>query len=135
MTIADYNENFLGAEWIYGDEEPPEDLQYCGDEVTWVLDDAGVLTISGRGYPFSYRSHEAPWYNQRNEIFSVVVEDGVNSLESYFFEDCECSFTLPMLGDKHIFSAWEPPVPSPSEVLATLRPAPRQGTGSQQAGL
>ena len=52
-----------------------------------------------------------------------------------FFLKTECCFTLPMLGDKHIFSAWEPLVPSPSEVLATLRPAPRQGTGSQQASL
>ena len=62
---------------------------YCGDNMTWTLSDTGVITLSGTGSPFDYKSHEVPWYEQRNNIYSIVVEDGINSLGSYFFEDCE----------------------------------------------
>lgn len=56
-------------------------------------------------------------------------------IDLFFLKERECCFTLPMLEDRHIFSAWEPQSSVPQEILATLRPAPRQGTGSQQAGL
>ena len=47
---------------------------YCGDEVTWTLSDTGVLTISGTGETFGYKSHGAPWYNQRDSISSVISD-------------------------------------------------------------
>ena len=35
----------------------------CGDNLTWVLDDNGTLTISGSGtmFDYGYSSNYAPW--------------------------------------------------------------------------
>lgn len=38
----------------------------CGDNLTWTLDDAGTLTISGTGAMTNYSSSsKAPWYELR----------------------------------------------------------------------
>ena len=33
----------------------------CGDNLTWVLDDQGILTISGTGAMEDYNSWSLPW--------------------------------------------------------------------------
>ena len=53
----------------------------CGDNLTWTLDDTGLLTISGTGAMEDYSSGStAPWYNKRTAITSVVIENGVSSI-------------------------------------------------------
>ena len=49
-------------------DEPAADA--CGDNLTWALDDAGTLTISGTGdmWIFYWAQYPAPWYDQRNSI-------------------------------------------------------------------
>lgn len=47
----------------------------CGDNVTWTLDDNGMLTISGTGDMDGY--YEAPWHNLINSIKNVIIENGV----------------------------------------------------------
>ena len=69
----------------------------CGDDLTWTLDDDGVLTISGTGTMNAYStSSTAPWYDSRTSITSVVVEEGVTSIGVYAFYNCtkmtSCSF-------------------------------------------
>ena len=50
----------------------------CGTNLTWSLDDEGVLTISGEGKMANYSEDStAPWYSQRTQIKNVVIEDGV----------------------------------------------------------
>ena len=62
----------------------------CGENVTWVLDDAGTLTISGTGAMVDYDSTNAvSWRNLRSSITAVVVEDGVTSIGRYAF--CWCT--------------------------------------------
>ncbi len=61
----------------------------CGDDLTWVLKGNGVLTISGTGDMYDYPSGRAPWYEYRDSIMSVVVEDGATSIGNYAFYDCE----------------------------------------------
>ncbi|MBQ2066715.1 MAG: leucine-rich repeat domain-containing protein, partial [Clostridiales bacterium] len=66
-----------------------------GDNVSWTLDDAGVLTISGTGDMEDFHFFEDssigssrlnyPWYEQRNSIKNVVIEDGVTSIGEYSF--------------------------------------------------
>ena len=61
----------------------------CGDNLTWSLKD-GTLTISGTGdmYDYDYEAsgnETAPWYDIRDQISSVVVEDGVTSVGNYAF--------------------------------------------------
>lgn len=60
----------------------------CGDDLTWVLDDAGVLTINGSGEMADYGSSTyAPWYPYRQEIAAVRIEEGVTSLGNHAFDN------------------------------------------------
>ncbi len=73
----------------------------CGDSgsnVTWSLDDNGTLTISGSGKIEDYRSDiDQPWYSNRSDITSVVIEPGVTSIGSQAFYECSnlTSITIP----------------------------------------
>ena len=73
----------------------------CGDSgsnVTWLLDDNGTLTISGSGKIENYRSDiDQPWYSNRSDITSVVIEPGVTSIGSLAFYKCSnlTSITIP----------------------------------------
>ena len=70
----------------------------CGDNLTWNLDDQGILTISGTGAMWNWDVWEnnSPWYN--NTIKKVVIEDGVTTIGSYAF--CSCvSMTEVIIGE------------------------------------
>lgn len=77
----------LYAKWIAAGENPEPD-----DRLKWSLDDAGTLTISGNGdmpnYGRDMTVKAAPWYNQRDSIKQVVIENGVTSIGSEAFLDC-----------------------------------------------
>lgn len=76
-----------------------EESGNCGD-LTWHLDDAGTLTISGtgpmpeftrtaetyKGYVVGY-SYNMPWYNSesRDLIKKIVISSGVTSIGQYSF--------------------------------------------------
>ena len=65
----------------------------CGRNVNWVLGEDGVLTISGEGNMENYDSNDsssnkAPWYQYRDSIRSVVIENGVNSIGYSAFLRC-----------------------------------------------
>ncbi len=52
----------------------------CGDNLTWVLDDEGTLTISGTG-----DMESTPWRSVSTSIKKVIIEDGVTNVENYAF--------------------------------------------------
>ena len=61
----------------------------CGENLTWTLDDAGLLTISGTGDMTNYSLCEAPWWeNYCDVILSVVIESGVTGIGDCAFQDC-----------------------------------------------
>ena len=62
----------------------------CGEKLTWVFDEAsGILTISGSGDMTEYaKAGDAPWYGHRKEINRVIIPEGVTSIGSYAFADC-----------------------------------------------
>ena len=68
----------------------------CGNDLTWALDDAGTLTISGIGNMDHYGSQlvnnkyitTAPWGEYYNTIKSVVIEAGVTSIGECAFYGC-----------------------------------------------
>ena len=60
----------------------------CGDGLTWTLTGDGTLTISGSGKMTNYTGGYAPWYNMRDRILSVVVEQGVTSIGDDAFWYC-----------------------------------------------
>ena len=68
----------------------------CGDNLTWTLDDAGLLTISGTGDMYDYSQDSVPWAEYREIIQSVTLVNGVTSVGDYAFYDITHtnSFTL-----------------------------------------
>ena len=68
-----------------------------GDNLTWILDDEGVLTISGTGAMANWTRRGSPWYANKDKIESVMIEDGVTSIGKYAFFDCSslASIKLP----------------------------------------
>jgi len=70
----------------------------CGDDLTWVLDSDGILTISGSGAMADYAScSNSPFYQRRSSIKTVVLESGVTSIGSNAFYNCSGleSVTIP----------------------------------------
>jgi len=73
--------------------------------LTWTLDDAGTLTISGTGEMIStwdpiqpsYLVYNPPWYNNRDSIKSVVIGEGVTTIGRFAFYNCTAltSVTIP----------------------------------------
>ncbi|MCR5664988.1 MAG: leucine-rich repeat protein [Oscillospiraceae bacterium] len=66
----------------------------CGKNLTWTLDDEGKMTISGTGDMWDFEqyfwdySDIAPWYDYRDLITSVVVNEGATSIGEHAFLRC-----------------------------------------------
>lgn len=65
----------------------------CGDNLEWVLEDNGKLTISGTGTMHDYTATDkAPWDSYKNSysktITSLVMEEGITSVGNYAFDSC-----------------------------------------------
>ena len=69
----------------------------CGENLTWALDSNGTLTISGTGNMAGWETDHAPWYDNRDSIKTVIIEDGVTSIGANAFFDCKglSSVTIP----------------------------------------
>ncbi len=73
----------------------------CGENLTWTLDAAGTLTVSGTGamedYNYHYYYKVAPWYQSLGSIQVVVIESGVTSIGDSAFYRCSSliSITIP----------------------------------------
>lgn len=60
----------------------------CGENISWELDYDGTLNITGTGEMNSYGLLDSPWSKYRDEITNVIIEDGVESIGSYAFNEC-----------------------------------------------
>ncbi len=77
----------------------------CGDNLSWALDENGVLSISGTGEMADYsliteegtETADTPWYSIRENIFAVKIEIGATKIGDYAFFDCPnlTSITIP----------------------------------------
>lgn len=73
-------------------------VDICGENLSWNLDEYGILTISGTGdmtdftgiglTSSGYESCSAPWSSQRNNIRGIIIEDGVTTIGNYAFFRC-----------------------------------------------
>ena len=63
--------------------------ELCGDSVVWSFDESsGILSISGC-YPMrDYERGTAPWYDIRDRIKTVTIEQWVSHIGNYAFADC-----------------------------------------------
>ncbi|MDO4651008.1 MAG: leucine-rich repeat domain-containing protein, partial [Eubacteriales bacterium] len=62
-----------------------------GGDISWILDEQGVLTISGVGDMNCYDTHtnKAPWYDYREEILTVIIDEGITSIGDCSFYNCK----------------------------------------------
>ena len=58
-----------------------------GNGVYWELSDNGKLTISGNGAMPDFKYKKTPWYNYRNNIQSIEIEEGVIAIGKNAFVD------------------------------------------------
>ena len=63
-----------------------ENTGSCGENCTWNLEN-GVLTISGTGEMANYSRYTSPWFNYKDNITSVFVNDGITSIGDWSFYD------------------------------------------------
>lgn len=71
----------------------------CGDNVTWTYNETThTLTISGSGRMYNYKwPNLGPWDSFRQDILSLLIEEGVTSIGNYAFYECSglTSVTIP----------------------------------------
>ena len=81
---------------IYGIAEETPTLGKCGESVTWSFNDTtGVLTISGTGDMYTKYVPYDQWeyYQYKDEITEVVVEEGITSIGDSAFGPFDDGFT------------------------------------------
>ncbi len=68
----------------------------CGENLTWTLDDEGVLTISGEGEMENYNetTHLPEWSDYLELIQAVKLEEGVTSVGDYAFKNYSSILTI-----------------------------------------
>ena len=82
-----------GAVWAAG----IVDSGTCGKNLTWTLDSAGKLTISGTGEMEDYDWNTFPWYGKRSSVNSVEIRSGVTSIGKYAFDNCDSLTSVSIL--------------------------------------
>ena len=91
----------------FADSETPNGV--CGDNLTWVLAN-GVLTISGTGEMYDYDWGSAPWYEFKDEVTKLVIEQGATSIGDQTFigltklADVQLSGGIVSIGDEAFYS-------------------------------
>ena len=92
ILARDLGSSFLANVTVHFGGESGADIASgtCGDNATWVLDADGMLTISGTGkiYDNSYYQNQAPWFDYREQILKIVVEEGITTIGACNFYSC-----------------------------------------------
>ena len=62
----------------------------CGNNLSWIIDENDVLTISGSGPMYNWGEDESPWCrsNFDGTISSVVFNGNITSIGDYAFLGC-----------------------------------------------
>ena len=86
ITIGSNNVPILSAEWVlnnYGS---------CGNNLSYELNDQGILTISGSGAMFDFTETVQPW--NPSEISAVLLPEELSYIGDYGFAYCSNVQTL-----------------------------------------
>ncbi|MBO5369774.1 MAG: leucine-rich repeat domain-containing protein, partial [Clostridia bacterium] len=90
VTVGTGNDDFNNASFHFSFVDNTVDSGVCGENLTWKVDDEGLLTVSGNGTMTSWTAAaETPWYAHYSTVNRVVIEEGVENIGAYAF----CNFT------------------------------------------
>ena len=62
------------------------DSGVCGESARWELYNDGTLYIRGTGRTYEY--YDSYYFANKNNILSVIVEEGITSIEAWLFRRC-----------------------------------------------
>lgn len=68
-----------------------DDSGSCGDNLTWTYVESNhTLTISGTGEmnDYFYLLTHSPWFSYRQDISTIIINDGVTSIGNSAFSSC-----------------------------------------------
>ena len=66
------------------------DFDIYGEDLTWILDSTGTLTISGTGAMPDFKDPSAaPWHKYADSIQDVLIEEGITSIGARAFAGLE----------------------------------------------
>lgn len=79
---------------------------FCGDEgdgtnLEWKIDSDYILTIRGKGRMANYNLYDEenevlyPWYDYKEKLFGLVIEEGVTSIGTDAFREMKISCEMP----------------------------------------
>ncbi len=102
---------FVGALCVSAEEVASGTCGNEGDNLTWILDDKGTLTISGTGKMTDWSSYlNVSWYSYQSSIKSVVIEEGITCIGEYALSYCmslthvEIPASITSIGDQAFFN-------------------------------
>jgi hypothetical protein len=64
------------------------------DNITWTLDDDGLLTISGTNYINYGVASFTPWYSYRDRIRKIEISEGITGIGNNSFNDIISPFSI-----------------------------------------
>ena len=90
----DLRHSFVDGICIYCSELDPSvsDRGTIGNNIIWILDKQGVITIKGTGVLPDYEEETSavrpPWDSYRDSIISVCIQNGITGIGDYAFSSC-----------------------------------------------
>ncbi len=68
----------------------------CGDDLEWMLDSSGTLTITGSGDMYDCEMYGAPWCEASDRIVTIKLPEGLTSIGAFAFQKTAISkITIP----------------------------------------
>lgn len=92
--------NALAADNIDTSSYTITDKGSLSDDVNWFVYDNGLLEITGKGSIPSYSEGNAPWYQYKDTITSILVRSSITGIGTSAFYGCNklTEITLPFVG-------------------------------------
>lgn len=60
----------------------------CGDNTSWQLYASGLLVLSGNGATYDWNGSDTPWYDVRQSVKGIRVDDGITYVGNWAFYHC-----------------------------------------------
>ncbi|MGN0523089.1 MAG: S8 family serine peptidase [Eubacterium sp.] len=73
----------------------------CGDNLSFSLNNLGVLSIDGTGAMYDYMNISAPWSSYKDSIRTVSLGEGITYISPFAFYGCNRIYSYSYTGDNY----------------------------------